>query len=453
MDISEPTVEEPSGQEDGSGEQGLCARPGLILVYSGGQPAFEILPLKNGQLEIGRGDGQSGLKVDPRMSRRHARVCHDGQRFQIEDLGSQNGSFVDGKPLEGKLLSTHPQVLRTGESLFLLRSDLGPYSTGKMRSNDGTIIGPILQQILDQIAHFILYSGTLHITGESGSGKEVAARVFHAAGPHRSGPYVAVNCAAIPEGVAERVLFGAKRGAFSGAVADSDGYIPAADGGTLFLDEITELDLAVQAKLLRVLETQQVYQLGSTRAKEVKLFVCSACNKNLREEVRAGRFREDLFFRLSSPEIAIPPLRERREEIPWLIAQVLKELGGEVTSRTTFVESCLLRHWPGNVRELLRALRAAVPRALASKQTALQAQHLDPMAGMAFGTEPRLKPLSMRHEGDKPSRETIEQVLKHTSGNVSAAARLLGQHRNQIQRQIDRLGIDPEHFSAKDAEE
>src|SRR5262249_54200125 len=153
------------------------------------------------------------------------------------------------------------------------------------------VVGPILDEILAQIAQISGFSTTLHITGESGVGKEGAAQSFHAAGPHRSGPFIAVNCATIPQGVAERVLFGAKRGAFSGAVVDSDGYIQSADNGTLFLDEIAELDLAVQAKLLRVLETREVSQLGSTKSRAVKILFCSASNKDLRAEVAGGRFR------------------------------------------------------------------------------------------------------------------------------------------------------------------
>ncbi len=456
MKAAEKTVEDSTSQEQAEEEgEGSLGQPGLVLVYSMGQPTFELLPLKDGQLELGRGDGRSRLPLDQRMSRRHARVAFDGHNFQIEDLGSQNGSFVDGKALHTKLVSESAQVLRTGETLFLLRPDLRPYAAGKMTIHEGRVIGPLLQQALDQIIWSVAYGNSLHIIGESGAGKEMAARVFHSSSSHSRGSFVGVNCAAIPEGLAERLLFGAKRGAFSGAVVDSDGYLQSADGGTLFLDEIAELDLSVQAKLLRVLETKEVCPLGATGTRPVKILLCSACNKDLRGEVAAGRFREDLYFRLSSPAVEIPPLRKRREEIPWLIAQALQEIGSEVRVAASFVEACLLRFWPGNIRELLLAIRAAVPRLLASNRMVLKAQHLDPMVGMAFAAVSPLADATVHEAVSNPQRETIERVLRRTSGNVSAAARLLGKHRNQLQRMIERFEIEPTRFApnAQEADE
>jgi transcriptional regulator with GAF, ATPase, and Fis domain len=415
-----------------------------------GQPLFTLLPMKDGQIELGRSDGTTALPTDRRMSRRHARIRYDGQHFDIEDLQSNNGTFVDGAAVKPQLRTASGQVLRTGESLFLLRADLRPYALGGLQVQDGRVVGPILKGVLDRVARAASFSTVLHVTGESGAGKEVASRAFHAAGPQKNGPFVAVNCATIPSGVAERVLFGARRGAFSGAVADSDGYIQAADGGTLFLDEIAELDLAVQTKLLRVLETREVCQLGSTRPKAVDIRLCSATNKGLRAEVAAGRFREDLYFRLSSPAVELPPLRQRREEIPWLIAQELKTLGTGATAHTSFVEACLLRYWPGNIRELLTAIRAAVLEALATTNGVLEHQHLAPTAGLAFPAEqppePPTPPARAAH-GEAPTRRDIEKVLAQTGGNVSAAARLLKMHRTQLQRVIERLGIDVGRFA------
>ena len=148
----------------------------------------------------------------------------------------------------------------------------------------------------------------------------------HATAPESNAPFVAVNCAAIPEGLAERLLFGARKGAYSGATADAEGYIQAANRGTLFLDEIAELDPLVQAKLLRVLETREVLPLGASRAKKVDIGICAASHRRLRDEVTAGRFREDLYFRIGRPEVQIPPLRERLDEIPWFVARELRRV-------------------------------------------------------------------------------------------------------------------------------
>jgi len=448
-----PSQGEPGGT-------GGTPQPGLILICAMGQPRCVPLPLEpasrsgGSQLELGRGDGLGAMPADRRMSRRHARVAYEGGRFRVTDLGSQNGTFLDGAAVEPEAVSPSARVLRTGDSIFLLAADLRPFQACGVKTQDGRVVGPNLQRALTQIARAARFSSTLHITGESGVGKEGAATAFHAGGPHSTGAFVAVNCATIPEGVAERLLFGAKRGAFSGAVADVEGYVQAADGGTLFLDEIAELDLSVQAKLLRVLETREVAQLGATRSRSVKLQLCSASNKELRVEVGAGRFREDLYFRLSRPEVELPPLRHRLEEIPWLIDQELRLVSAESRAHASLVEACLLRFWPGNVRELLTEVRAAGHEALGGVGEGepescgtVEARHLATTAGMAFVAEPPADHPAICAAGVTPSRELIEKALKRTGGNVSGTSRLLGLHRTQLRRLLDRLGIDPARFA------
>jgi transcriptional regulator with PAS, ATPase and Fis domain len=325
---------------------------------------------------------------------------------------------------------------------------LRPNQRSSVTCVDGRISGPILQAVLRQIKQLATFSSTLHITGESGSGKEGAAQAFHAACANQAGPFVAVNCAAIPQGVAERVLFGAKRGAFSGATADSDGYIQAAHNGTLFLDEIGELDQTVQAKLLRVLETREVCQLGSTKARPVNLILCSASNKDLRAEVSAGRFRADLYFRLSRPSIEIPPLRRRLEELPWFIERELRTIGGGISAGASFIEACLLRFWPGNVREFLTELRTSAHLALADGKRVVELRYLSPTAGQEFIAEPPADHPIVCPQGGGLSRAVMEKVLRKTGGNISAAARLLNMHRTQLKRNLDRLGIDAAAFAS-----
>ncbi|MFP2913649.1 sigma 54-interacting transcriptional regulator, partial [Pyxidicoccus sp. 3LFB2] len=204
---------------------------------------------------------------------------------------------------------------------------------------------PHLGAVLERVAPAAAAGETLLITGESGTGKELAARAYHQSGPNARGRFVAVNCAAVPASVAERLLFGSRRGAYSGAEADTDGYLQAADKGVLFLDEVAELSPEVQAKLLRVLETREVMALGAFRAQPVDVRVCSATHKDLRAAASAGQFRADLYYRLAQAEVHLPPLRERLEDVPWLLAHALKGTPAPAL-HATYVEACLSRPGP-----------------------------------------------------------------------------------------------------------
>jgi transcriptional regulator with PAS, ATPase and Fis domain len=250
---------------------------------------------------------------------------------------------------------------------------------------------------------------------------------------------VAVNCAAIPKDIAERLLFGSRRGAFSGAT-DAPGHVQAANGGTLFLDEIADLPLEVQTKLLRVLETREVVRLGTTHGERVDVRICAATWRDLRKEVAAGRFREDLYFRISQPEIRLPPLRERIEEIPWHVQQTLETcgLGCPLEAMAPFIEACALRHWPGNVRELRAEVRRAAADACAREATTLGADALSPAAGQRITEDDS-------RAGDVPNDE-VARALAVESGNVVGAARRLGIHRNKIRRWLERHRLDARRF-------
>jgi transcriptional regulator with PAS, ATPase and Fis domain len=254
-----------------------------------------------------------------------------------------------------------------------------------------------------------------------------------------SAPFVAVNCAAVPEGLAERLLFGARRGAYSGAATDQAGYIQAADGGTLFLDEIAELDLRVQAKLLRVLETREVLPLGATRPEPVELRVCVAAHANLREEVRAERFREDLYYRVGRPEVLIPPLRERVDELSWLIAAEVARVDPALKVSVRLVEACALRPWPGNVRELLGEARRAAHRALSAGKAEVGEEELALEAGERLSDRPAKDPGAEARIITLQDDETkIAAALAESGGNVTQAARTLGVHRNQLRRWLSK---------------
>lgn len=433
---------------DVPGQEALSPVPGLVLLFAGGQPAAGCIPLENGSVELGRNHPVLAARPDPRISQRHVRVEFDGERFSAADLGSRNGISVDGENLapgsERKVL----RLLRVGDSLIAPMRDIGPLQRLGVRVVDGRVEGPTSRATLRALEQIARLGATLHITGESGAGKEALARTFHAAGPAAKGPFQAVNCAAIPEGVAERLLFGAKRGAYSGADADADGYLQSAHGGTLFLDEIAELALPIQAKLLRTLETGEVLPLGASRPRKVDLRFCSATHIDLRAHVAAGKFREDLYYRIATPAIVAPPLRVRIEEIPWLLQLAIQRTAPDRAMHVSFVEACLLRRWPGNVRELLGEARTAAQLAVAGESPRVEARHLGANAGVALNTtpekdEPARPPDGGRPGDTSPTRAQLVDLLRRVDGNVSAAARELGVHRTQLRRWLERHGIQP----------
>jgi len=412
--------------------QARAPLPGIVIVFSVSRPLLVGVPIPKGGLYLGRGRvGEIDLD-DTCLSRRHAEVSREGGSWRVRDLGSRNGTAVDGVLIdEDGVSDAHLRVLRVGDTLALFAEDVRPFMAESIADEDGVLVGPTLRKTWRTIADAARSGATLHITGESGTGKELAARYFHASSQTPRGPFVAVNCATIAPGLAERLLFGAKRGAYSSADADAEGHLQAADGGTLFLDEIAELDASVQAKLLRVIETREVVPLGSAKPRTVVINLCSATHGDLRERVAQGTFREDLYFRLGRPDVAIPALRERREEIPWHIVRAIEPL----TAHASLVEAALLRDWPGNVREMVVELGAAARAASASDSEHVEADHLSALAGVRSVATPPT--------ADAPDRESIIAALRKEGGNVTRAARAIGTHRTQLRRWIERFGIDP----------
>jgi transcriptional regulator with PAS, ATPase and Fis domain len=421
--------------------------PGVLVIFEAGRAVARPIAVPPEGVTFGRGVPDGLLSDDDQVSRAHARVECEAAGFSFTDLDSRNGSFVDGAQLERAVLRPGPTVLRVGRSVLWAVPDVRPFALGAgMRRGagaDAPVLGGLLNRAFGEIALAAKSGDTLLIQGESGAGKELAARAFHEAhfGSGTSAPLIAVNCAAIPEGLAERLLFGAKRGAYSGAV-DADGYLQQADGGTLFLDEIAELDPLVQAKLLRVLETREVLALGAGKPRPVTIRICAATHKNLRDEVSAGRFRADLYYRIGRPEVRVPPLRERIDEIPWHAQRVLAEIDATLAASATLIEACALRPWPGNVRELLHELRRAAHAAQAEGVQLVQPQHLAADAGTAIA----LSAERAAQTGGDVVRATdvedaaIERALAEHAGNVTAAARALGLHRNQLRRWLARHG-------------
>jgi len=279
------------------------------------------------------------------------------------------------------------------------------------------------------------------ITGEHGTGKELVARWLHAASPRASQSFVAVNMGGLSEGVFESELFGHVKGAFTDAKTDRVGRFELADRGTIFLDEIANVPLGLQAKLLRVLQTGEVERVGSSRARAVSARVLSATNADLRAEVSAGRFREDLLFRLNTIEIHLPPLRERREDIPLLATHFLQRHAARYRKPITGFDGpamqALLDHgWPGNIRELDHAIERAV---LLAEGSAVRAADLALHAGStgAPGSPGRLDDLTL----EEAERLLIQKALARYDGNVSQAAKALGLSRSALYRRLATHGL------------
>ncbi len=306
-----------------------------------------------------------------------------------------------------------------------------------------------MRQLREQVAMAAPTNGRVLIYGDNGTGKELVARTVHALSRRRSGPFVEVNCAAIPEELIESELFGHVKGAFTGAVGDRRGKFEVADGGTIFLDEIGDMSLKTQAKVLRVLQEQVVEPVGGTAGVRVDVRVLAATNKELPAEIRAGRFREDLYFRLNVIPIFVPPLRDRTEDIPLLaehfMAGFAKEYGRRLKTLDAGAVAALQEYsWPGNVRELRNVIERLIIMAPGETIGAHDLAFLDgALAGVVVegaGDESPDAP-SLQAARTRFEREFILKTLAAQNGNISRTADVLGVERSNLYRKMRALGI------------
>jgi DNA-binding NtrC family response regulator len=299
---------------------------------------------------------------------------------------------------------------------------------------------PAMQKIYDLIERIRASSSNVLITGESGTGKELVARAIHYSGGRKEGAFIAVNCAAIPETLLESELFGYKRGAFTDAKTDKRGLIFEATEGTIFLDEITEMPPVLQAKLLRVIEERQVRPLGDTKSYSVDARIISASNRDIKELIHQGRFREDLYYRLKVIDIELPPLRERREDIALLVQHFINRFGKEPKKISGISEKALKilinYFWPGNVRELENVIQRAIT---LCQQEVILPQDLP--ASLVHEADKNLveKGLREKYTVDQLEKEYIKRVLIEVEGNKSRAAEILGLDRKTLYRKLEEI--------------
>jgi two-component system response regulator GlrR len=305
---------------------------------------------------------------------------------------------------------------------------------------------PRMEELLEQARRAAATNTSVLVTGESGTGKELLARAIHRASPRRDGEFVAINCGAMPEGLLESELMGHERGAFTGAQQAHTGLIRTADGGTLFLDEIGDMPLALQVKLLRVLQERRVRPVGGTRDFAVDLRVISATHRDLSQAIADGEFREDLYYRLDVIHLPLPTLAERREDIPLLVNRRLRLLAERDGSRRRVyspeaMELMVAASWPGNVRQLDNAVEQHVALAPGAVISAEQVRK-------TLGGEPASLP-SVAEARAAFTRDYLVRLLKLAEGNVSEAARLAQRNRSEFYKLLSRHEVDPADFKSE----
>ena len=297
-----------------------------------------------------------------------------------------------------------------------------------------------MHDVRDMIDKVSRSQAPVHISGESGTGKELVARLIHDSGPRADGPFVPVNCGAIPAELMESEFFGHRKGSFTGAVSDKTGLVQSADGGTLFLDEIADLPLAMQVKLLRVIQENTIRPVGSSQEETFDVRILSATHKNLSEMVSAGEFREDLFYRINVIELHVPALRDRGDDVLILAAHILKKLSADAALDDDANRALLTYNFPGNVRELENMLERAVT-LCASGTISTDDLHMRTSSASDTG----LAQASNANLGDQVEdvqRHAIVEALEKTRYNKTAAAKLLGLSFRQLRYRIKKLGIE-----------
>jgi DNA-binding NtrC family response regulator len=437
--------------------------PHLFVVLEGEQPTAGGLRCALGQVRevlIGRTDartadctaGRATIGIaDRKVSVQHARIVREGQAWILEDAASRNGTFVNGERVSRRELADSDLIEVGRASLTLCPALPTPTETAQVSAADDTLglstLIPVLageHRLVERIAPSRV---PVILLGETGTGKEVVARAIHAAS-RREGPFVAVNCAALTQSLAESQLFGHVKGAFSGAASDAQGFVRAAHHGTLFLDEIGDLPRPTQGVLLRVLQEGEVVPVGATRPLPVDVRVIAATHQPIEAMAARGDFRQDLLARLQGFSHRLWPLRARRQDLGVLVAAILRRSlaqDGDSLRLTGEAVRALFTHgWPSNVRELVNVLSRA--RMLTTDGT-VDVPHLRPELGPPGPTHgPRLDPVLGLSATDIALRESILANLRRFDGNVAAVAREMKRAPMQIYRWMRRLGVDPRAF-------
>jgi transcriptional regulator with GAF, ATPase, and Fis domain len=401
-----------------------------------------------GRLTIGKAADNDLTLTDDTVSRHHCEIVRAPDGLHVRDLDSTNGTKIDGTRIREAMVQPG-SVLKVGEveiqfkptvhRVEVLPSDKGSFGPAIGQSLAMRTIFGVLERIAPTDA-------TVLLEGETGTGKDVLARAVKEASTRTSKPFLVVDCGAVTYSLIESELFGHERGAFTGAVATRQGAFELADGGTVFLDEIGELPLDVQPKLLRVLETREFRRVGGNKTMQTNVRVIAATKRDLQREVAAGKFREDLYFRLAVVPVTVPPLRARRDDIPALVNHMVKIAGGDGLAVPPETMQALAAHdWPGNVRELRNVLERAIymAQATGSKEigvVTLPTGHAAADAAFHFEPEKSYRETRAKYDAEFEKRY-VKWLLGRHQGNISAAAREAKMDRKHLHDMAKKHGL------------
>ena len=432
----------------------------LALVIDDEPDICELLSLTLERMDIDTAVAGDVKSAKAQLSGRRFDICltdmrlPDGDGLELVEWMQENASGVPVAVITAHgNVETAVQALKLGAFDFISKpldlQNLRNIVENALKLNDSQageasgLLGdsPAMQELRDLIDRVARSQAPVHISGESGTGKELVARLIHDSGPRADGPFVPVNCGAIPSELMESEFFGHQKGSFTGAVHDKVGLVQTADSGTLFLDEIADLPLSMQVKLLRVIQEQAIRPVGSSQEQSVNVRILSATHKILSEMVASGDFREDLYYRINVIELHVPSLRERGDDILMLAGHILARLGSSSDALDASAKAALRSyHFPGNVRELENMLERAVTLCasgtISESDLAIRAGSL-PGADNATATT-----TGLGDQIEDVQRQAIVDALQQTRYNKTAAAKLLGLTFRQLRYRIKKLGIE-----------
>jgi len=422
-------------------------RGGTVTTPDGNAYAIDVDPLV-----VGREPGAQIMLSDPEVSAVHCELRATNDGVLVRDLGSTNGTFVGALKVQEATITMRAEIT-AGQTRLVVEPDAKRRVEIGFSDRFGELVGasPKMRRVFSVLEKVAPTPLSVLILGETGTGKEGIAKSIHEASPRKNQPFVVVDCGAIPETLAESILFGHEKGAFTGATERRKGALSDADGGTLFLDELGELPLDLQPKLLRALSEKQVKRVGGNAFEPIDVRVLAATRRDLSAEMNAGRFRSDLFFRIAQVRVELPALRERVTDLPLLVDDICKRVGRGEHSETVlrWIEQRMGTHdWPGNVRELVNVVSVAAtladtPEAIDDVLTLTREPPPPLLAkpgeagalGAGFAE-------AKRQAIGAFERDYFAQLVRRAKGNVSEMARQSGMERHHVRAYLRKYGID-----------
>jgi DNA-binding NtrC family response regulator len=442
----------------GDALDGGTGRVACRLAVIEGPDRGRTWPIGDSELRIGTDAGCDVVLADDRVSALHASVVADEARFVVRDLSSTNGTWYEGSRVTVVAVAAG-STLRVGRTSLRIEPEAQPLDLPPSQARRfGDLVGESLamREVFAVLERVAASDATLLVEGETGTGKELVARAVHDASERRRGPFIAVDCGALPEGLLESELFGHVKGAFTGAAHARTGMIVRAHGGTLFLDELGRISPTIQARLLRVLEERIVRPLGGDNERAVDVRVIAASRDDLDAEVAAGRFRPDLLYRLAVVRVTLPPLRTRREDLAPLVRELLRRRGfADAPVAGPNLDRLVAHSWPGNVRELRNVIDRAIALAPGVQRFADLAVRVESAqaaeAGLAVRSDlPYAEAkAAVLHDLE---RRYLADVLARTDGNLSAASRESGIDRKHLRALARKHGLVPTNATDDDNE-